>query len=195
MGGESGGHRVQITVALITLSGVVFTALLANWDKVFSTRPTQAATVNPTPSPSAQPSPPNAAPTDSVERYADAQRSALDASSSALEGVAAQIANTPGIPDAPDIGGIWTSADGYRFEIEQKGDAYQYRQMQGLQETGYGSGRITGSTLRHQFWSNDGDGECTGTIETGGDAISGSCISAGERWTYRVFRSGGGKKG
>ena len=36
---SGGGHNVPIIVALITVSGAMFTAVLANWDKVFGNKP------------------------------------------------------------------------------------------------------------------------------------------------------------
>lgn len=82
--------RTQILIAIIGLAGVILAAVIANWDKIFpgAAPPEAAATAN-------QAAPAGAAPgilpVGGVERQAAAQERTLNASTEALDDIAAKI--------------------------------------------------------------------------------------------------------
>lgn len=190
MDGQAGGHRTQIVIALIGLFGVLITALLSNWDKIFPDRAASAAGREAAAAPATSDVAPGVPPIESAQRLSDAQKNALNASSSALEGITAQISATG--TETPDIGGNWRDDEGYDYAVWHKPPYFGFRQFRVGQETSTAEGETSGLQVRHHYRAADGDeGDCIGTIEAGGNVISGTCTSGKVQWPFRVMRGGG----
>lgn len=206
MAEQSGSHRIQITIAVISLIGVLVTALLSNWDKIFVERPVAPSPVvvaptNPSPMPSAPAAdagttPP---PAEAVERLADAQKSVLDESTDTLNGIASKIAGAsePARPiinanvsggAMADIGGAWRDEEGYQYVIQQQGGDYSFVQLFAGAQVGGGVGKVSGRAIRHGFFGSVGTGECQGQLEPSGTALSGVCGNGVANWAFRVTR-------
>ena len=85
------GGRTEIIIALIGLAGVVVAATIANWDEIFGDERAAAAPASAEPSVAA---PQAEVPVNSVRSFTEAQKNALDATTKALNDIAAQIAGT-----------------------------------------------------------------------------------------------------
>ncbi len=176
--------RTPIIVAIIGLTGVVATALFANWDKIVSHPAAPAAQSAPAVVVAAAPASTTA---QQASALAAAQNRVVQPEVDALNGVANQIdAANP----ATKIDGAWRDSDGYRFQFIQKGRAYTFRQFKGAALVGGGKGVLDGRAFSHDFSAEDvGRGHCTGQIAEDGATASGQCQgSDGHGWSFTINR-------
>lgn len=96
---SGGGSSTPIIVALITVAGVMFTALAANWDKIFGGRAAPAMSQ----SAAATPANDASAVKDAAQKLSDSQKQTYGAATSALDDVTRQIEGA----SKPDITGVW----------------------------------------------------------------------------------------
>jgi hypothetical protein len=175
---------VQVTIALIGLAGVLGAAVLSNWDKLglsHAASPGSGAA----PGAGAQPDGSVAA----ADQYADAQRNAYGAATSALDQVADKIAAS----STPDISGAWRSPEGYVFQIAQKADSYSYQEFENGVLAGGGEGRLDGLKVHHSYTSPRNGiqyADCSGDVAPDTQWISVSCLDkmSGKSWSLRVER-------
>ena len=173
--------RSQVIIAVIGLSGVVATALFANWDKIF-THPAVASAVAPATPPGAS----SPAPADKAAALVAAQGRALGSEADVLNGIADKIDAS----NVPQVTGSWRDSDGFRYEFTQQGKDYRFRQFRGAAVIGSGSGSLSGRSFSHDFFAQAvGAGRCTGEVSADGDTASGTCQDAGGRsWPFVVTR-------
>jgi hypothetical protein len=178
---SGGGHHVPIIVALITVSGAMFTAVLANWDKIFGNRPvvtvSQPAAANKGAPVAAGLTDPAAA-REAAQKLSDSQAGAYGATTDVLDDVTRQIqGSSQAPPAAPNITGLWADADGYSFRISQSGPNLAFQTYANGALVGRGEGQITGRALRYGYQSSEDSGSCTAHLSTDGTEISGRCQS------------------
>lgn len=170
-GGEDRGKEdrrswnPQVLAALIALVGVMFTAVLSNWDKLFGL---------PKPSPtiaSTQPKP-----------VADSVPSPEGLANSAKPPVPAA--------ETPSLDGLWTDTDGYAYRFRQEGQAISYTQLLDGKPISQGDGTIDGRALRYAYRADGGQGRCSGTLSADGHRISGRCTDEGDgsSWSFAITR-------
>ncbi len=174
--------RTPIIVALITVTGGLGAALIANWDKVFSNMPPpvvdgRAASF------------PATSDVSGAQRLSDSQGAAFNAAAGALDGVTRQI-EAAGMPG---LAGNWIDGEGNRFEFSQDGRGYRFDQYQGGKKVGEGKGELKGRHFVHSFRHNlFGTGLCEGDVSTDGQTSSGRCQSGDDSWPFVVTRELGG---
>lgn len=193
-GGKSGLSAaviVPIIVALISLTGVITTALLTNWDKIFG-RSAVAAAPQPTPADAAAlPAGVGAIPVDkdAAQKLSDSQKNAYGAATTALDDVTRQIQDASQPASAPNVTGVWADPDGYSFNVRQSGSTLSYQEYANGLRVGQGAGQINGRDLRYSFATSEDRGECTGRLSVDGTEISGKCTSIdGNSWPFTVAR-------
>lgn len=181
---SGGGPSTPVIVALITVSGVMFTALLGNWDKIFGSK---AAPASP-PAVVSQNSASNSivpVRKDAAQQLSDSQKQAYGAAAGALDDVTRQIE----VANTPNITGVWADADGYSFHIRQSGSSLTYQEYANGARVGEGAGQINGRDLRYSYQTSEDSGECLGQLSTDGNQISGRCKSVeGNAWPFTVVR-------
>ena len=187
---SGGGHNTPIIVALITVSGVMFTALLANWDKLFGSKPAPVAS-QPVAANVAVPGLTDpAAAKEAARKLSDSQAGTYGAATDVLDDVTRQIqGSSQAAPAAPNVTGLWADADGYSFRISQSGGNLTFQSYANGALVGRGEGQITGRALRYGYQTSDDSGTCTAHLSADGREISGRCQSVdGNGWPFTVVR-------
>jgi hypothetical protein len=159
--------KTQVLVAVIGLTGVLGTAMIANWDKLFGDRQVAAVAGD-----REKASAPPAEATKTAEQVADiaaAQSTALKAEAARDE----EEPETAGEAAVPDISGRWQDAQGMVYLVEQAGADYIYGQYYQNQLVQAGQGRISGSSFQAQSKGMLGEGVCEGEVRS--DLITGTC--------------------
>jgi hypothetical protein len=152
---EPKGHRTEILVAIISVSGVLGAALMANWDKLFP----QPALVAP------------GVATRAVEP--------------GTEPLSPRTVPAPAAPSAAalDISGVWRDVElGTTFQISQQGNSYSFAGSHPNFRT-YGRGVISGHALESTYQNNYANGtiltgSCTGTVSRDGSQTASVCVDS-----------------
>ena len=168
-GGKSGGGSalLQIVLAIITVTGVISTAVFANWDKIFGhanqplPQPVPVASGTPAPQPTS--APPSSSPVQ-------------PGPSPMGDGDGGNEGGQHGASSAPS--GIWYDANGASYQVRQQGGQIALQEYMNGILVGSGSGTIQGRDMRFGYASANGDqGQCTTRMSEQGDEISGRCQS------------------
>lgn len=175
--------RTQVLIALISVSGVLGAAVIANSDKLFG-RPHEAPPVA-----TADQAPP-------VARTADTSPAPGPMTEAHTTRAAPTVRPPPPAaakPDAtPDIAGAWRDADdGMRYVFTQKGSDYSYRAFDKGVDIGGGEGTLSGRAFSHRFKNNDGgEGACQGEFAPDGRDASGRCSppDGSQNWLFSMSR-------
>ena len=184
--GAKGNATLQIILAVITVSGVIATALFANWDKVFGRDAIAAPPVHQQQAADAGTS---AAPPPAQQGAATGKPAETPAALSAVPAQEPPPVQVEG--DRPDATGSYHDTEGYTYEISQQGNAMAFRQFMNGALVGQGQGLIEGRAMRYGFIGSNGDsGQCVAQLSESGREISGRCQSAGNgvSWPFVVSR-------
>jgi hypothetical protein len=171
--------KTQIIVAVIGVSGVLGTALIANWDKLTH----RDAVPAPQPRPSADGKASATVPSGEAENLSQAQQRAFGGATDALNDVADKIENA----GLPDLSGTWTDQFGQTYVYEQSGADYSYSWFAGATRMGGGTGHLTGRKFAGTYQFADGtSGPCRGEID--GDQATGTCDQGGKTYPMLLVR-------
>lgn len=176
---DKGNPRIQILVAVIGLVGVLGGALIANWDKLFHSVPTQIAPVadkSPDKSPDKLDSPKPA--------HSDAPR---------RSSVATPTATAPALQGL-NINGAWRDVNvGTVYQVSQDGQSFRYSGSHPtFESSGFGTIRghvVESSYQTHYRQGGMSTGSCAGEISADAKQIVSRCTdSANGQWTSLVVR-------
>jgi hypothetical protein len=168
---EKSSSTVPIIVAVIGVAGTIAATLIANWDKISSSRVPSGPT----------------APAQVADHSASAVQPASDHAPPETIVTGAS---------AVEVGGTWGDGEGHTYIFEQNGSSYSFRQFKNGAVVGSGHGTLDGRNFRHDFTSVYGDGSCHGQVSLDGQNSSGTCqIDGGQPYDMAVYRSAAAAKG
>ncbi len=174
--------RTQVTIAAIGLVSALGVALIANYDKIFASKPpVQPAVQVPAASaPAASTAPvPSAAPASSAN--ADSPPAPIGTVGAIVKANVLSVAG---------IAGAWNDEDdAFRYVIAQNGAAFTYTASENGADRGGGSGTVIGRKLFYTFRNGNFAGKCEATVADDGNHIGGSCRpDTGDPFSFRLRR-------
>lgn len=165
-------------MAIIGVSGVLGTALIANWGKIFGGEPPRAEAVK-----QEQDKFGAAPPAGSAENLSNAQRPAVNAGTMAVDDAASKI-ESAGIPN---VDGDWKDQFGQYYRYRQSGAEYRYDWYANGEHAGSGSGRLDGPKFAGTFQYDNGTaGSCAGEVE--GNRVDAKCDVSGKEFPILLTR-------
>jgi hypothetical protein len=166
--------RTQVMIAVIGLVSALGVALIANYDKVFPSKPpVQPAVQTPaagTPASSTAPTP-----------AADSRPAPIGTVGAIVKANELSVASIAGAWDDED--------DSFHYVITQAGAGFTYAASENGADRGGGSGTVIGRKLFYSYRNGTLAGKCEATVADDGNHIGGSCRpDAGDPFSFRLRR-------